>query len=272
MSRKILLAVVFCATGLLSVGPSLCQAGKPSTAVRKIERVLDSEVRGFDFPVPTPLSDVVLAIRKNHGIEVKIDNRALEDVAMTSDVECVVQLQGITLRSALQLVLSDLDLTYLVHDEVLLITTPERATMYMTTKVYPFADLMPHPATRTQEPLDDMQSHVLEAFGILGPPWVEMPRGGGAVLQLGAPGGEVLVVRQTYHMHRDIAALLKDVRKTIKSQHRRRQAAGSSDARPDRPKHRRDRARAGKDEPPMDEPPMDEKEPDEPLNDDPFAR
>ena len=49
------------------------------------------------------------------------------------------------LRSALNLLLvDDLQLRYVVHNEVLLITSPAKAESdeYMTTKVYPVADLV----------------------------------------------------------------------------------------------------------------------------------
>ena len=36
-------------------------------------------------------------------------------------------MKGITLRSALRLMLHELSLTYIIQDEVLLITTPEEA-------------------------------------------------------------------------------------------------------------------------------------------------
>ena len=53
-----------------------------------------------------------------------------------------VDLKGISLRSALRLMLKELSLTYLIKDEVLLITTPEEADNQLSTKVYPVADLV----------------------------------------------------------------------------------------------------------------------------------
>ena len=51
-------------------------------------------------------------------------------------------LRSITLRSALRLILKDLELTYVVRDEVLQITTPEDAESQLITKVYPVGDLV----------------------------------------------------------------------------------------------------------------------------------
>ena len=44
--------------------------------------------------------------------------------------------------AALRLMLSALDLTYVVENEVLLITTPDKASNKLTTKVYPVGDLL----------------------------------------------------------------------------------------------------------------------------------
>ncbi len=41
-----------------------------------------------------------------------------------------------------RLVLRDLDLTYVIRDEVLMITTPEEAELELSTKVHPVADLV----------------------------------------------------------------------------------------------------------------------------------
>ena len=44
-----------------------------------------------------------------------------------TDTPVTKNLKGITLRSALRLMLRELSLTYIIKDEVLLITTPEEA-------------------------------------------------------------------------------------------------------------------------------------------------
>ena len=51
-------------------------------------------------------------------------------------------LRGVTLRSALRLLLKDLELSYLIQDEVIQITTPEDASAQVSTKVYPVGDLV----------------------------------------------------------------------------------------------------------------------------------
>lgn len=109
-------------------------------AEKKIVEALESPTK-MEFH-ESPLEDVVEYLKQYHDIEIVIDNRALGDVGAGSDTPITKSLKGISLRSALRLTLRDLDLTYMIRDEVLLITTPEEAENQLTTKVYPVADLV----------------------------------------------------------------------------------------------------------------------------------
>ncbi|PQO42136.1 hypothetical protein [Blastopirellula marina] len=110
------------------------------TAEQKIFQQLDAETK-IQF-IDTPLEEVVGYLKQLHGIEIQIDNRALEDVALSSDIPVTRNIEGISLRSALRLMLKELDLTYIVANEVLMITTPTEAETELITKVYPVADLV----------------------------------------------------------------------------------------------------------------------------------
>jgi len=90
----------------------------------------------------TPLSDVINWLKDFHSIEIQLDNKALSDVGIGSDTPVTKNLKQITLRSAMRLMLRELGLTYIIKDEVLLITTPEEAEAQLSTKVYPVADLV----------------------------------------------------------------------------------------------------------------------------------
>jgi hypothetical protein len=113
---------------------------KTGPAEERIKQALeDSTVMEF---VETPLSDVVDYLKDYHKIEIQLDTKALEDAGAGSDTPITKNLKGISLRSALRLMLGGLDLTYVIKDEVLLITTPEKASSELVTKVYPVADLV----------------------------------------------------------------------------------------------------------------------------------
>ncbi|HVA47612.1 MAG TPA: hypothetical protein VNH11_14680 [Pirellulales bacterium] len=70
-----------------------------------------------------PLGGVVDVLRQKHKIEIQLDHKALGDAGAGSDTPITVRLGDITLRSLLRLMLGQLDLTYVVRDGYLLITS-----------------------------------------------------------------------------------------------------------------------------------------------------
>jgi hypothetical protein len=111
-----------------------------SGATARIQKAL-GEPTNLEF-VEAPLQDVIDYLKDLHGIEIQIDNKALEDASIGADTPVTRNLKGITLKSALRLMLGTMDLTYVIKNEVLLITTPEKAGNELVTKVYPVADLV----------------------------------------------------------------------------------------------------------------------------------
>ena len=100
-------------------------AGEPGSAEERIAAALDNEV---DFQYfDQPLLDVIEDIQANHGIPIVIDTTALEEYGIGTDTPVNVNLSGVTLKSALRLMFNELDLTYVIQNEVMQITTPEEA-------------------------------------------------------------------------------------------------------------------------------------------------
>ena len=92
--------------------------------------------------VDTPLKDVVDQLKLQHGIEIQLDMKALTEASVSPDMPITKSLKGISLRSALRLMLGEKDLNYIIDHEVLLITTADKAKATVVTKVYPVADLV----------------------------------------------------------------------------------------------------------------------------------
>ena len=91
--------------------------------------------------IETPFQGVVDDLKKRHGIEIQLDAKVLDEAGIGSDTPVTRSLRDIPLRSALRLVLDGLDLTYDVSNDVLLITTQEKAGAMLTTRTYPVGDL-----------------------------------------------------------------------------------------------------------------------------------
>ena len=88
------------------------------------------------------LKDALDYLEDLHRIEIIIDEVALTDEGIVKDQPVNLVLSGITLRSALRLLLEPLGLTYVIEDEVMKITTQTKADEKMSTRVYPVADLV----------------------------------------------------------------------------------------------------------------------------------
>jgi hypothetical protein len=114
--------------------------GKEGSAEQKILETLDKQV-SFEF-IDMPLKDVAAYIQETYGINVVLNTKALDDAVISQDTPVNRTLKGISMRSALRLILKELGLTYVIRNEVLEITTPEDAESELITKVYPVGDLV----------------------------------------------------------------------------------------------------------------------------------
>jgi hypothetical protein len=95
-----------------------------------------AEPTSFEFS-EQPLAEAILFLEDTHDIEIEIDKPALEDIGIDATSTLISRnLSGISLRSALDLVLRDLRLEAVMHDEVLMITTEEVAETMMEARVY----------------------------------------------------------------------------------------------------------------------------------------
>ena len=113
---------------------------KTGRAEKKIQEELERETK-IDF-IEDPISDVMTYLEQYHGIQIELDVPALDALGIDSNSPITKQLSGVKLKSALNLILQDLGLTYVIEDEVLQITSPDEAETRLITKVYPVADLV----------------------------------------------------------------------------------------------------------------------------------
>ena len=105
---------------------------------RKIYRALNE--RGEVNFNGTPLSGVIKFFRESYGIPIVLDDKALEDENITPDEPVTLELPPISFRSALKLILEPLQLTYVIEDEVMRITS--KKTSANVVRVYPVGDLV----------------------------------------------------------------------------------------------------------------------------------
>ncbi len=113
---------------------------KATTAERRITAALDDQTT-INF-ADTPLTDVVDFLSRTHEIPIILDTVAIEEAGLLVDEPVNLTLAGVTLQSALKIMLSEFELTYVIEDEVMKVTTVEVANEKLSTRVYPVGDLV----------------------------------------------------------------------------------------------------------------------------------
>jgi hypothetical protein len=91
--------------------------------------------------IEMPLHEVMARLSDRHRIPITFDTLSLDQVGVSTDTPITRQLDGISLGSALQLSLWDMDLTFVFEHDALSITSPESATC-LTSKMYPIAGVL----------------------------------------------------------------------------------------------------------------------------------
>lgn len=113
---------------------------RPGDGERRINRALQS-VTSVNFQ-QMPLADVIDYLKNKFHIEIQLDSKGLSDENIGPSAPITKNLHNIKLRSILRLILGDLNLAYVVKDDVLLITSVEAADTMTTTRVYDVGDLV----------------------------------------------------------------------------------------------------------------------------------
>ena len=131
---------IFVKTRIVAVPKKVAPPKGLGTGEAAIEKALESPTQ-MEF-VEQPLDQVVDYLRDYHQIEIQLDKSAMEDVGIAVDHPVTQKFQGLSLRSALRLMLRELKLTYTIQNDVLLITTPEVEEANLVTRVYDVADLV----------------------------------------------------------------------------------------------------------------------------------
>src|SRR5262249_26966626 len=87
------------------------------------------------------LQDVIEYIQDRTGQSIILDKTSLEDAGVTYDTPVSLSLKGVTLRTALQKLLRDQGLTYVIKDEAIQVVTPTQAGQMLRTQIYYVGDL-----------------------------------------------------------------------------------------------------------------------------------
>ncbi len=171
-----------------------------NAAEERIQAALDEPTQ-MEF-IETPLQDVIDFLEDQHEIQIRLDTRALDVVGIGTDSPITSELKGVHLKSALNLILRDLELDYIVRDEVLLVTTKEEADSFLVTKLYSLRTLLGHEPEQVAEVI---QRTIRPASWATATPMGDKKTGKGVV----EPIADALVITQNQRVHEEIANLFK---------------------------------------------------------------
>ena len=170
-----------------------------------ISKALDEKTQ-FEF-VETELREVVEFIVKKHNIQILLNKKALDDAGLGTDTPITCRLRNISLRSALRLTLRDFDLTWVIEDEVLQITTLDDAGQRLKPIVYDVTDLLAGEGGADYDTLIDTITT------IIAPTTWDQVGGPGSIAPFPlADPAHAVVISQTMEVHDQIAQFLADVR------------------------------------------------------------
>lgn len=204
MSHLSRLVIVWLLGSFSAVGYAQSMADSVARSDRteaRIRAALDEDTR-LEF-IETPLEQICAFLSDIHDIPIQIDTRALKEAGLDSDVPITRNLKGISLGSALDLLLEELELSWVVRNEILLITTASAANAKASVRVHNVSDLLGFGETA------DRLASTLEA--VLG----DQPADAGASVIRLVPYQQIILVRSTERRHRDVETLLAQIRMSI---------------------------------------------------------
>jgi hypothetical protein len=170
----------------------------------RIRAELEREA-SVDF-VEQPLKDVAIYLSDRHDIPVILAADKLQEASVDFNTPITKTLRGISLHSALRLILKDLELSYIIRDQALVITTPEDAERERTV-AYAVDDLSDMPGVGVDaESLAELIEACIapDQWGAhSGPPTIRHA------------GDKWLVFEQTDAVHEQVGALLATLRQML---------------------------------------------------------
>lgn len=114
---------------------------KPATpAEPSLEEKLNRRI-DIDFE-ETPLNQAMDFLSETYGVQILVSVKKLEEAGIQADTPVTKRLKQIPMKTVLDLMLDELELTYMAKDDLIFITTPEHAESQLEVRVYDCRDLL----------------------------------------------------------------------------------------------------------------------------------
>lgn len=158
----------------------------------------------------TPLHEAIATLSERHGIPIYLREQKLFDASVDISIPITKRLDGVSLRSVLNLIVRDLELTYLVEDQGLVITTPENAEDHEIIVAYDVRDIVEKFGDSPDAVDWDSLVEVIVA-SVRPDSWNDMSGPGPSM----GYGDRWLIFQQTDAMHEQVGDLLDQMRWVI---------------------------------------------------------
>ncbi|WP_442482009.1 hypothetical protein [Aeoliella sp. SH292] len=158
-----------------------------------------------------PLNEALETLGEQVGMKFVIESKALGDLGLKPDELVSISVDNVALELLLELLLGQLDLTYLPRGEVVMVTSDEEALTQLCIRVYPVPDLL-GTAKEVAQQGHDYDTVIDTIISVVdSDTWVE--NGGPEAEIRPFPAANAIVISQTFQSHRKIERLLADLRR-----------------------------------------------------------
>lgn len=151
----------------------------------------------------TPLNESLSFLSEFHAIPILLDKRTLEDEGLAANIPVKLILKDRPLSKILDLLLTDLGLTYVLRDGVIWVTTQATAANQLSWVAYNVNALAPS---------EELRKQLSEAiFRSTNSKWVDIDQEGGTLFTTDSDG--CMLVEQTDHVQTEIQNLIEQLRR-----------------------------------------------------------
>jgi len=162
-----------------------------------------NEPTSFSFS-EAKLTEVAAELGKQLKINILVDRLALEELGVTPDSPVSISLKDVKLKSALKFILRDLNLTYIIRDEVLWITSQDACEASLDNRIYWFEG-----TGFTHESINDCVSLI---HTTIAPNTWEALGGPSSISSMPKNSRPAIVIATTQVVHEQIENLLESLR------------------------------------------------------------
>lgn len=171
-----------------------------------------------------PLCEIAEELADTYNFNVMFRMSELKAIGKDTDTPITIHVKDISLQSALTLLLDDLDLTWVIHHEVLLVTTKDEAETILVTRVYDVKDLVYRDEEEEKNAIVysspelysgqvDFEQLIAVITSNVYPDSWEDNGGVGSIDGFESDDKALLVLSQTEQTHQKVAELLEMIRK-----------------------------------------------------------